>query len=132
MADPPTVDDYFAALPPDRRAVMADLRRTIMAAAPGAIETIAYDMPALRLDGRFLVSYAAYKHHYSVFAYNDEMILELGAELEPYLAGKGTIRFPANRPVPLDLVRRIVEIRLAEHVRGRGAAADPVTSARRR
>jgi uncharacterized protein YdhG (YjbR/CyaY superfamily) len=120
MTGPTTVDEYFAALPPDRLAVMDDLRRTINGAAPGAVEAIAYDMPALRLDGRFLVSYAAYKRHYSVFAWNDEMIRELGPELQRYATGKGTISFPANRPVPLDLVRRIVEFRLAEHGRRGG------------
>lgn len=113
---PSTVDDYLAALPADRRAGVEGLRATARAAAPDAIETIAYSMPALRShDGQFLVSYAAYKRHYSLFPASGAVVAALGDELAPYLAGKGTIRFPADRPIPLDLVRRVVEIRVGEN-----------------
>jgi uncharacterized protein YdhG (YjbR/CyaY superfamily) len=61
------------------------------------------------------VSYAAYKNHYSLFPASDAVIEALGHELTPYLAGKGTIRFPANRPVPTALVTKIVKVRLAEN-----------------
>jgi uncharacterized protein YdhG (YjbR/CyaY superfamily) len=109
-----SVDAYMAQLPEDRRAVMEELRSTIRAAVPEATEGISYNMPAFRLDGRFLVSYEAYKHHYSLFPWTDAMVAELGHELEPYAVGKGTLRFPADRPVPLDLVRRVVEVRRRE------------------
>jgi len=116
MAGPSTVDEYLADLPSDRRAGVETLRRTVNAAAPEATETIAYQMPALRSHGgQFLVSYAAYKRHYSLFPASGAVIEALGDELAPYLAGKGTIRFPASRPIPLDLVRRIVEIRVTEN-----------------
>jgi len=109
------VDDYLAALPDDRRGPMESLRRAIRAAAPDAVETIAYNMPAFRTrDGRFLVSFDAYKAHYSLFPFTDEMVVSFGEELAPYLAGKGTIRFPANRPIPEDLVTRLVAVRVAE------------------
>jgi uncharacterized protein YdhG (YjbR/CyaY superfamily) len=115
MEKDPAVDEYLAALPPDRRAVMAELRTTINAAAPDATETIAYSMPALRTaDGRFLLSYDAYQRHYSFFPASDVVVAAVGEELRPYLAGKGTIRFPAGRPIPHDLVRRIVEVRVQE------------------
>jgi uncharacterized protein YdhG (YjbR/CyaY superfamily) len=115
MAKYASVDEYMAALPDDRRAVMEQVRGAIRAAAPSeATEAIAYNMPAFRLDGRFLVSYEAYKRHYSLFAWSDEMLAELGEDLRPYAVGKGTIRFPADEPIPLDLVRRIVEIRTDE------------------
>ncbi len=81
-----------------------------------ATETIAYDMPALRSPaGRFLVSYAAYKAHTSLFPASDAVVAACGAELTPYLSGRGTIRFPIGRPIPLDLVRRVVEVRWAEN-----------------
>ena len=116
MAGATTVEDYLAALPEDRRAVVEELRRTIRAAAPEATETIAYDMPAFRSHGgQFLVSYAAYKNHYSLFPASGAVTEALGAALEPYLAGKGTIRFPVHGPIPVALVRRIVEVRLAEN-----------------
>ena len=109
-----SVDAYMAQLPDDRRAVMEQLRNTIRAAAPGATEVIAYNMPAFRLDGRFLVSYEAFKRHYSLFPWSDAMVEDLGEALRPYAVGKGTIRFPADAPIPLELITRIVEIRLRE------------------
>ena len=115
MAGPDSVDEYLAALPNDRRTIMEGLRQTINAAAPDAVETIAYQMPALRsTGGQFLVSYAAYKNHYSLFPASGAIVEALGDALAPYLAGQGTIRFPANRPVPNALVTRIVEVRVAE------------------
>jgi uncharacterized protein YdhG (YjbR/CyaY superfamily) len=116
MGGPTSVEDYLAGLPADRRAVVEALRRTIKTAAPEAIETIAYQMPALRSHGgQFLVSYAAYKHHYSLFPASGAVIEALGEELTPYLAGKGTIRFPADRPLPIALVARIVKVRVEEN-----------------
>jgi uncharacterized protein YdhG (YjbR/CyaY superfamily) len=115
MATPTTVEDYLDTLPSDRRAAVENLRRTIRAAAPEATETIAYSMPAFRSrDGRFLVSYAAYKKHYSLFPASGAVVEALGAELMPYLAGKGTIRFPAADPIPTALVTKVVAARLAE------------------
>lgn len=121
MGEPTTVDEYLATLPPERRSAMEQLRQAVTAAAPGATESLAYKMPALRSHGdQFLVSYDAYKNHYSLFPASDAVIEGLGDELRPYLAGKGTIRFPADRPIPLDLVQRIVEIRVSENAaRGR-------------
>jgi uncharacterized protein YdhG (YjbR/CyaY superfamily) len=116
-----TVDEYMAALPGDRRAVMEELRRTVTAAAPEATETIAYGMPALRTQGdRFLLSYDAFKRHYSLFPASDAVVEALGQELAPYLAGKGTIRFPSDRPIPLALVTKVVTVRLEETARGNG------------
>ena len=109
------VDDYLAALPDKRRAVMEELRRTIRAAAPEAIETIAYDMPAFRTQGgQLLVSFGAYKAHYSLFPASGAVIEAFGDELKPYLTGKGTIRFREDTRIPLALVTRIVTVRLAE------------------
>jgi uncharacterized protein YdhG (YjbR/CyaY superfamily) len=122
MPTPTTVDEYIAGLPGDRRAVIESMRATIRAAAPTATETIAYGMPALRTDdGRFLVSYAAYKKHCSLFPASGVVVEALGAELTPYLAQKATIQFPIGSPVPLALVARVVEIRAAELAGGRGA-----------
>ena len=115
MAGPDSVDEYLAALPDDRRTTMEGLRQTINAAAPDAVETIAYQMPALRTTGgQFLVSYAAYKNHYSFFPASGAIVEALGDALTPFLAGQATIRFPASRPIPLALVTRIVEVRVAE------------------
>ena len=114
-----SVDHYMAGLPDDRRSVMEELRGTIRAASPKATEAISYNMPAFRLDGRFLVSYEAFKRHYSLFPWSHAMVEELDEELRPYAVGKGTIRFPADEPIPLELVTRIVEIRNREVAQGR-------------
>ena len=123
-----TVDDYLAALPEGRRGPMEELRRTIRRAAPAAIETIAYAMPAFRSPaGRFLVSYDAFKAHYSLFPSTAEMEAELGNELRPFLAGKGTIRFPMDEPIPIGLVERIVRIRVAVVEAKDGSTSGPRT-----
>ena len=116
MAGPTSVEEYLAALSDERRAGVEQLRRTINAAAPEATETIAYGMPALRSHGgQFLVSYAAYKNHFSLFPASQTVVEALGAKLTPYLAGKGTIQFPADRPIPAAIVTKIVKVRFAEN-----------------
>ncbi len=115
MAEPTTVDEYFAALPADKRPAMDILRATIRAAAPKADEVLSYKMPAFKTHGHFLVSYDAYKNHYSVFPASDAVVEALGDEIRPYLAGRGTIRFPANRPIPVETVTKVIGIRLAEN-----------------
>jgi uncharacterized protein YdhG (YjbR/CyaY superfamily) len=110
------VDEYLAGLPNDRRSAMEALRAAARAGAPEATEVISYGMPALKSHGgQFLVSYDAFKRHYSLFPSTDAVIAALGDELAPYLSGKGTIRFPADAPIPTDLVRRIVSIRFEEN-----------------
>jgi uncharacterized protein YdhG (YjbR/CyaY superfamily) len=98
------------------------LRRVAGAAAPEAVETIAYQMPTLRLDGRFLVSWAAYRRHYSLFPASGVVVETLGEDIAPYLAGRGTIRFPADHPIPKDLVTRVVRTRVTELRGGREEA----------
>lgn len=116
MATVASVDAYLADLADDRRAAIETLRQTIKAAAPDATETIAYDMPAFRMNGHFLVSYAAFKNHYSLFPASGAVIEALGKELAPYLVGSGTIRFPVVKsdPIPVALVTKVVVIRVAE------------------
>lgn len=120
-----TVADYLDAAPEDRRAGLEDLRRTVRTVAPQAAECIAYDMPAYRLNGRFMCSFGAYKHHYSLFPASQVVLDTLGEEAAAYAKGKGTFQFPAGEPLPLDLIERIVTIRLAETaaaVTAKGAA----------
>jgi uncharacterized protein YdhG (YjbR/CyaY superfamily) len=115
MAGPVSVEGYLASVPVERRAALEELRRTIKAAAPEASEAIAYQMPAFRgHGGQFLLSFAAYKRHYSLFPASGAVVEALGKELAPFLAGKGTVRFPVDRPIPTELVTRIVRVRLEE------------------
>ena len=115
MAASTSVEDYLAALPEEQRIALEKLRKTIKAAAPKATETISYQMPAFKQDGRFLVSYAAFKDHCSLYPASYAVMEVLGDELEPYFSGKGTLRFQADRPIPAALVKKIVKLRLEEN-----------------
>jgi uncharacterized protein YdhG (YjbR/CyaY superfamily) len=115
MPRPADVEKYLAALPNDQRVLLERLRKTIRAAAPHATETISYQMPAFRDGDRLLVSYAAFKDHCSLFPMSLKVIDDHRDELEPYLSGRGTIRFFPDRPLPAALVRKIVKERLAEN-----------------
>jgi uncharacterized protein YdhG (YjbR/CyaY superfamily) len=115
MATPKSVDAYLEVLPDDQRAVLEKLRQTIRAAAPEATEKISYQMPAFYDQGRFLVSFAAFKDHLSLFPASYAVMEKLGDELEPYFSGKGTLRFTPKKPIPAALVKKIVKERLAEN-----------------
>jgi uncharacterized protein YdhG (YjbR/CyaY superfamily) len=118
MAGPSGVENYLASLPGESRVTLEKLRSTIKAAAPGATETISYQMPTFKHGGRFLVSYAAFKDHCSLFPASEAVMDALGDELKPYFSGKGTLRFQADRPLPPALVTRIVKVRLEEIAEG--------------
>jgi uncharacterized protein YdhG (YjbR/CyaY superfamily) len=122
MATPTSVEDYLAALPDDQRAALEKLRKTIRVAAPQATEKISYAMPAFEQDGRFLVSYAAFKDHCSLYPASSAVREALGDELEPYFSGKGTLRFRADEPIPATLVKKIVRVRLDENAARRPSA----------
>lgn len=115
MTGPINVDDYLADLPDEQRAALEKLRKTIKATAPDASELISYQMPAYKLHGRFLVSFAAFKNHCSLFPASGAVMDALGEELEPYFSGKGTIRFTVDKPLSSALVKRIVKVRMEEN-----------------
>jgi uncharacterized protein YdhG (YjbR/CyaY superfamily) len=113
-----SVAAYLAALPDDRRARFEALRKAVRTAATDAEEVIAYDMPAYRLGGRFLCSIGAYRRHDSLFPASQVVIDRLGDAVAPYVKGRATLQFPANQPLPLDLVDRIVRVRREEVLGG--------------
>jgi uncharacterized protein YdhG (YjbR/CyaY superfamily) len=111
---PASVEAYFAALPPDSRAGLEKLRKTIRAAAPTATEAISYQLPAFKYRGMGLVCYGAFKDHLSLFPMSIQAIEHNQKALEPFVSGKGTIRFTTERPLPAALVKKIVKARIAE------------------
>ena len=115
MAAPTSVEEYLAALPEESRAALEWLRQTIRAAAPEATETISYQVPTFKIQGRLLVSYAAFKDHCSLFPASGAVMEALGDELRPYISGKATIRFRADRRLPAELVHRFIKVRLEEN-----------------
>jgi uncharacterized protein YdhG (YjbR/CyaY superfamily) len=110
---PKTPDDYLAALSDDKRAALETLRKAIKATAPEAEECIIYGLPAFRLKGKLLVAYGAAVNHCAF--YPGSTLKAFKNELKDYdTTGKGTIRFPAERPLPPALVRKLVKTRIAE------------------
>ena len=106
-----TIEEYLANVSGEQRAVLQTLRRRIRAAAPRAEECIAYGVPAFRLDGKFLVAFAAAANHCAF--YPGSVLRELPVELRGYQTLKGTIRFQPDRPLPATLVRKLVKARMA-------------------
>ncbi len=108
------IDTTLATFPAGQRALLQDLRRTIAAAAPGAVETISYGMPAFRYRGRALVSYMAFKDHCSFFPMSGAVTEAHRAELDGFVFAKGTIRFTADHPLPNALVAQMVQDRVTQ------------------
>ncbi|OEJ93205.1 iron chaperone [Streptomyces thermolilacinus] len=109
-----TVDAYVASFPQEVREVLGEIRRTVREAAPeGAGERISYGIPAVTLGGRDLVYFAGWKRHVSVYPVA-EGDAAFRRDAEPYRSGRGTLRFPLDRPVPYALVTRLVEHLVAE------------------
>jgi uncharacterized protein YdhG (YjbR/CyaY superfamily) len=108
-----TVDDYVAALPDDARDVLERIRATVRTALPGAGETIRYNMPTVTYDGEYVIHVAAWKHHIGPYPMP---VLGGGieAQIAPYRAAKDSVRFPYGKPVPYELIGRVVALIAAE------------------
>lgn len=113
------VDAYIARFSPEMQAVLEEVRAAVRAAAPEAVEQIAYAMPAYKLGGKPLVYFAAYKSHVGFYA-TPTGHAAFVEELSKFKQGKGSVQFPLDEPMPLDLIGRIVRFRTAENLsRGR-------------
>ena len=108
---PTNHDEYLASLNEDKRVALESLRHTIKAAVPGAEECICYQLPSFRVNGRYLLSYGAGKNHCAI--YPGSVIEALADELKDYSTSKGTIRFPASKPLPAALIKKLVKLRMA-------------------
>jgi uncharacterized protein YdhG (YjbR/CyaY superfamily) len=109
-----SIDEYIATFPADIQALLETMRATIRAAAPEAEEKISYQMPTFFLNGN-LVHFAAFKNHIGFYPASSG-IEAFKDELVAYAGSKGAVRFPLDKPLPLDLVGRIVKLRVAENL----------------
>ncbi len=110
-----TIDEFLAAVPPAQRQALEHLRSVIRQAVPQATEAIAYGVPAFKLDGRPFVSFGAAKDHCSFYVQSPEVMQAHAEELAGFRTAKGTVHFTPDKPIPDDLVRRLVQARMAEH-----------------
>lgn len=112
-----TIDDVLASVGADQRAALAKLRKTIQAAAPKAEECISYGLAAFRLDGKPLVAFGATANHCAFYPMSSTTVADHRDELQDYDTSKGTIRFSADKPLPVALVKKLVKARIAENAR---------------
>ncbi|MCI0699336.1 DUF1801 domain-containing protein [candidate division KSB1 bacterium] len=110
-----SIDEYIGTFPEDRQKILQEVRATIQAAAPDAKEKISYQMPTFDLKGN-LVHFAAFKNHIGFYPTpsGTEAFKE---EIARYQGAKGSIRLPLDEPMPLDLITRIVKMRVAENLK---------------
>ena len=110
---PETVDQYIAAFPADVKKRMQQLRKTIKAAAPKADEMISYQMPGYKYFG-MLVYFAGYKNHIGFYP-GAGGVLEFYKELSSFKSAKGSVQFPHDRPIPYDIIGKIVRFRVKQN-----------------
>jgi uncharacterized protein YdhG (YjbR/CyaY superfamily) len=109
-----TIDEYVATFPENVQNILEELRQAIRESAPEAEEAISYQMPAFKLNG-ILVWFAAFKNHVGFYP-KTSAIEAFKEELSSYEISKGTIRFPINKPIPFDLVKKIVRYRVKQNL----------------
>lgn len=113
-----TIDEYIKTFPGDLQIILEKMRQTVKKAAPQTVETISYQMPTFRLNGKNLVHFAAFKSHIGFYP-APSGISSFKNELAPYIGGKGSVRFPLNKPIPYDLVEKIVAFRVKENLKNK-------------
>lgn len=107
---PTSIDEYIAGFPKETQKALKLIRATIRKAAPNATEAISYAIPAFKLDGKWLIYFAGFANHVSVYP-APRGKPEFKTELAKYKGGKGTVQFPLDAPLPTDLITRIVKFR---------------------
>jgi len=110
MNKPNNTEEYIATFPEPVRRLLEELRQTIKSAAPQAKEVISYGMPAFKMKG-VLVYFAGYEKHIGFYP-TGSGIEAFKTELTPYKWSKGTVQLPLNKPLPLDLITRMVQYRV--------------------
>lgn len=118
-----SIDEYIASFPDDVQKILQEIRAVISDAAPEAVETISYDMPTFNLNGTYLIYFAGWKKHVALYPVSEKISRALSSELSGYKGTKGSVHFPLNKPMPVDLIRKITKLRIAEHQKEAGKAS---------
>lgn len=116
MTDQPltTIDEYIVAKPKEVQDTLQKIRKTIREVVPNAEEAISYGIPTFNQNGKYLVYFAAWTNHIAVYPIprQDKEFLK---ELEPFVHAKGTLHFSLNKPVPYDIIKKVVQKLLAQN-----------------
>jgi uncharacterized protein YdhG (YjbR/CyaY superfamily) len=118
-----SIEEYIGTFPQNVQKILEEVRRTIKAAAPDAREKISYQIAAFELNGRNLIHFAGWKNHIALYP------IPSGSEafnkqLSQYVDGKGTLKFPLDKPLPLKLISKVVKLRVADNLRNAGTKSD--------
>ena len=108
------IDEYLDGLDEPKRATLVQLRDTIVAMVPDAQQGISYGLPAFKLQGKAIAGFAAFKGHLSYLPHSGSVIARLAEETEGYSKTKGSLHFPIDQPLPEGLVRKLLDVRMAE------------------
>lgn len=108
------IDDYLADVEEPKRSTLQQLRRSILAVVPDAEECISYNLPAFRVGGKVVAGFAAFKGHLSYLPHSSAVFQELAGGLDGYTQTKGSLHFPVDQPLPDDLVRQLVTVRMEQ------------------
>ena len=113
---PDSIDEYIAGFPKETQKVLEQVGAIIKNTAPDAEETIRYAIPTFTMNKKYLVYFAGYKNHVSLYpAPIGNASFE--KEITPYRSGKGTVQFPLDKPLPIDMIKRIVKYRMKENLK---------------
>ena len=124
--DVKSVDEYIATHPPEVQAILQRVRSTIRRAVPQAEEAISYQIPTFKLHGSYVVYFAGWKQHYSLYPASRPLVAAFKDDLAPYEVNKGTIRFPFSKGVPVKLIGGIAKFLAKEaDARAKAKAARP-------
>ena len=107
------VDAYLAGVEEPKRSTLEAVRRSILAVVPDADQGISYGTPAFRVDGKVVAGLAAFKKHLAYLPHSGSVLTEVGDQLSGYECTAGSLHFAIDEPLPADLVRRLVEAKLA-------------------
>jgi uncharacterized protein YdhG (YjbR/CyaY superfamily) len=110
-----TIDEYINIFPKNVQEILESLRKVIRESAPEAEETISYAIPTFKLNGKNLVHFAAYKKHIGFYP-TSSGIEAFKKELSHYKTSRGTVQFPIDKPIPYNLVKKIVRYRVKENL----------------
>lgn len=124
------IDAYLAPLPEPKRSTLEEMRRRILGVIPDAEQGMSYSVPAFRLDGEPVAGLAAFAHHLSYLPHSGSVLRALDDELEGFERTPGSLHFPVDDPLPVPLIRRLIEVKRQElEIRPRrgGRAGRPAT-----